>query len=173
MRPIHRTGGVGAIGDHPVGGALMRYMAILVLGILLLAGCVSPGSTSGGQEGKKVTVFKSPTCGCCVKYISYLEGQGYDVEVVATQDMNSIKQEYGIPRSMESCHTAVIGDYFIEGHVPIEAVNALMAEEPAIEGIALPAMPAGSPGMPGVQAEPFRIYALTGGNTSEYMVIGG
>jgi hypothetical protein len=85
--------------------------------------------------------------------------------------MYSIKQKYKIPRSMESCHTAVIGGYFIEGHVPIEAVNKLLEENPEIDGIALPRMPAGSPGMPGIKKAPFKVYALSDGEASEFTTI--
>lgn len=123
-----------------------------------------------GQETKeKVTVHKSPTCGCCVGYVSYLEKHGYEVEVVETKDLGSIKAEHSIPHDMQSCHTTVIGDYFVEGHVPLEAVNKLLEEKPEIDGIALPAMPAGSPGMPGVKRGEFRIFSLKDGADAEFM----
>ena len=70
---------------------------------------------------------------------------------------------------MESCHTAIFGDYFVEGHVPIEAVNKLLEEKPDIDGIALPEMPSGSPGMPGPKLEPFKIYSIKDGQASEFL----
>ena len=83
-----------------------------------------------------------------------------------------VKEKYGIPYSMRSCHTTVIGDYFVEGHVPIEAVEKLMLEKPDIKGIALPGMPSGSPGMPGSKQGPFIVYAINkDGSTSEFMRI--
>jgi len=118
---------------------------------------------------KEVTVYKSPTCGCCVKYIAYLRRNGFEVEVVTTNDMASVKNTYNIPSSMESCHTMVMADYFVEGHVPLEAVDKLLEEKPAIDGIALPAMPSGSPGMPGIKTEVFNIFSLTGGEYSSYI----
>ncbi len=87
--------------------------------------------------------------------------------------MSSIKRRLQISRNMESCHTAVIGDYFVEGHLPVEAVAKLLAEKPAIDGIALPGMPSGSPGMPGPKTAAFKIYALSDGKTSEFMTISG
>ena len=140
------------------------YLFWVIL-LLIIAGAVWGFS---GQEktndsvdpAKKVVVYKSPTCGCCVKYVSYLEDHGYDVEVNIIKDMNSIKSKYGIPENMESCHTMLIDDYVVEGHIPLEAVDKLLQDRPDISGIALPDMPAGSPGMPGTKIEPFKIYSL-------------
>lgn len=120
---------------------------------------------------KKITVYKSPTCGCCIGYIAELERQGFDVELISTRDTSSIKQRYNIPTNMQSCHTSIIGDYFVEGHVPIDTVRQLMEERPDIDGIVLPDMPAGSPGMPGVKRGLFHIYALSDGVPSDYTKI--
>ena len=145
------------------------YIALLLLGVIVISGC-SKGEVQS-TSGDKVTLFKSPNCGCCVGYAAELEKNGFDVETVDTVDMHAVKQKFNIPQSMESCHTAVMGDYFIEGHVPIEAVNKLLEEKPEIDGIALPRMPAGSHGMPGVKREPFKVYALSNGEISEFMTI--
>ena len=91
------------------------------------------------------------------------------MEIVKTSNMSAIKDKYGIPRNSESCHTTIAGDYIIEGHMPVEAINKLLAEQPDIDGIALPDMPAGSPGMPGVKKGSFEIQALKDGSVSEYM----
>jgi hypothetical protein len=85
--------------------------------------------------------------------------------------MASIKRKHQIPQNMESCHTAVIGDYFVEGHVPIEAIEKLLSEKPDIDGIALPGMPQGSLGMSGTKTAALKIYALSGGTASEFMTI--
>ena len=140
---------------------------------LLLAGC-SSGNTSVlslPEDGKKVVIYKSPNCGCCVKHSAYLEGEGFDVEIVIEDDMPSIKDKYNIPADMESCHTAIIGDYFVEGHIPIEAITKLLEEKPDIDGIALPEMPSGSPGMAGPKLEPWNIYQLTDGKSSYFTTI--
>ncbi|MCH7730210.1 hypothetical protein IID21_01615 [Patescibacteria group bacterium] len=116
----------------------------------------------------QVTVYKSPSCGCCVGYTRFLKQDGYVVSIEETTDMNSVKQAHNIPSSMQSCHTAIIGDYFVEGHIPLEVVDKLLAEKPNLDGIALPGMPAGSPGMPGIKSEEFIIYGLKDGQVSEY-----
>jgi hypothetical protein len=110
-------------------------------------------------------VYKSPTCSCCREYISYLETKGYNIKSKAVGDMQSVKDKYDISPNMESCHTMVINDYVVEGHVPIEVVEKLVNEKPNISGISLPDMPAGSPGMPGIKKEPFTIYSLAKNNS--------
>lgn len=140
--------------------------AVLVIGVL--AGAFRYSSTPEEVSVKTVTVYKSPTCGCCVNYIAMLRDSGYDVEVIETEDMVPIKEQYNIPRHMESCHTSIFGDYVVEGHMPLEVVEQLLEEKPDISGIALPDMPAGSPGMPGVKKGEWTIYSLTDGNVKVY-----
>ncbi|OGH73913.1 MAG: hypothetical protein A3C90_02755 [Candidatus Magasanikbacteria bacterium RIFCSPHIGHO2_02_FULL_51_14] len=130
------------------------------------------GDVSGVAEGDavKVTVYKSPTCGCCGNYVSYLKKEGYDVEVVTTENMDAIKEQFHIPGEAQSCHTSVFGDYAVEGHMPIEAVRKLLAEKPDIAGIALPGMPSGSPGMPGTKQGQFVVRGFDeSGEMSEFM----
>lgn len=114
-------------------------------------------------------VYKSPTCGCCLDHASYLRGEKFDVETIVENDITSIKEKYKIPYNMQSCHTTEIEGYFVEGHVPIEAINKLLTEKPDIDGISLPDMPAGSPGMPGIKREEFIIYSLKDGESTEFM----
>ena len=90
------------------------------------------------------------------------------MEVKSTKDMNSVKEKYGVPVNMESCHTTIVDDYVVEGHIPIEVVDQLLKDRPDISGIALPDMPAGSPGMPGKKIEPFKIYSLTATGTEVF-----
>lgn len=122
-------------------------------------------------SGIPVTMYKSSSCGCCVGHAAELERNGFDVEIIPTYDMKSIKTKYNIPPEMESCHTAIVGNYFVEGHVPIKAINKLLEENPDIDGISLPGMPAGSPGMPGVKSGEWIIYSLSNGSYSEFMRI--
>jgi hypothetical protein len=147
---------------------------ILVAAIILifLSGCTSGngGTENNGQLIKEAIVFKSPTCGCCGNYIEYMEEQGYKVKKVNVQDLTEIKERYNIPQDMQSCHTTLIGDYFVEGHVPIESVEKLLTEKPDVDGIALPAMPSGSPGMPGEQTGEFTVYSITDGKASAFDV---
>ncbi len=118
-----------------------------------------------------VTTYRSPTCGCCAGWDEYLEAAGFEVESVVTDDVAAIKDDLQIPEEMRSCHTAIIGDYFIEGHVPIEAIQKLLEEQPEIDGIALPGMVQGSPGMSGEKLEPFVIYSVSDGSVEEFMTI--
>ena len=100
-------------------------------------------------EGVAINVWKSRYCGCCGGWVDYMRTKGYRVNVTAIEDMDPLKTRLGIPRDLESCHTAKVGDYLIEGHVPEPAIAKLLAERPAVKGLALPGMPAGSPGMDG------------------------
>ena len=118
-----------------------------------------------------VEVFKTPSCGCCYGYVLFLEKEKFNVKQTDMRSLHSIKQKYNIPLEMQSCHTTIIGKYFIEGHVPLEAVNKLLKEQPDIDGIALPGMPIGTPGMPGKKEEPFVVYQLIDGKFSIFMTI--
>ena len=118
-----------------------------------------------------VEVFKTPSCGCCYGYVLFLEKEKYKVKQTDMRSLHTIKQKYNIPVEMQSCHTTIMGKYFIEGHVPFEAVNKLLKEQPDIDGIALPGMPIGTPGMPGKKEEPFVVYQLIDGKFSIFMTI--
>jgi len=130
-------------------------------------------SVSHEQNGEKIeaVVFKSPTCGCCVGFTSYINTQGFDAQIQTQENMDAIKEKHNIPLDMQSCHTTVIGDYFVEGHIPVEAINKLLAEKPDVDGTALPGMPAGSPGMGGKKLEEFVIYSLKNGVSSVFMTL--
>lgn len=117
------------------------------------------------------TIFKNPQCGCCETYGEYLRSNGYEVKVVATHDLPLIQERQGVPAGLEGCHTTLIGGYFVDGHVPIETFDRLLAERPDIDGVTLPGMPTGSPGMGGPKTEPFTIHAVAaGGRSSVYAV---
>ena len=96
---------------------------------------------------------------------------GFETEAVFVKDTTTIRDKYGIPADLASCHTALIGDYFIGGHVPIKAIMKLLDENPAINGIVLPGMPSGSPGMPGPKTEEFIIYAISDDEVSEFLTL--
>ena len=132
-------------------------MAVLIASLLVLASCTSPKAESNGM---KATVFKTQTCGCCGTYTSYLEQKGFSVEVVNPPVLSDVKEAAGVPMNLESCHMTKIGDYFIEGHVPVEAINKLLQEKPDIKGIGMAGMPSGSPGMPGSKTGTWVIYGV-------------
>lgn len=150
-------------------------LAILLIGIAGSFYIFNSGNITGNAAGdaaldsEQLTVYKSQTCGCCVSYVGYLKSESYSVKTINLQDMNSIKSQLNIPLDMQSCHTTVAGDYFIEGHIPMEVVKKLLEEKPDIDGIAMPGMPSGSPGMPGPKKGDFVIYALKDGKSTEYM----
>ena len=110
-------------------------------------------------------------CGCCYGYVLFLEEEKFKVKQTDMRSLHLIKKKYNIPLEMQSCHTTILGKYFIEGHVPIEAINKLLKEKPDIDGIALPGMPIGTPGMPGEKEEPYIIYQLVDGKSSVFMTI--
>lgn len=115
-----------------------------------------------------MTVYKSPTCGCCAKWIDHLEADGFMVEVRDVGNLGEIKQEMGVPRNMSSCHTGRIGDYVIEGHVPAEDIRRLLVERPDVHGLAVPGMPIGSPGMEqGGRQEAYKVYAFAPSGSSD------
>ena len=118
-----------------------------------------------------VEVFKTPSCGCCYGYVLFLEEEKFKVKQTDMRSLHIIKKKHNIPLEMQSCHTTILGKYFIEGHVPIEAINKLLKEKPNIDGIALPGMPIGTPGMPGEKEEPYIIYQLVDGKSSVFMTI--
>ena len=118
-----------------------------------------------------VEVIKTSSCGCCYGYVLFLEEEKFKVKQTDMRSLHLIKKKYNIPLEMQSCHTTVLGKYFIEGHVPIEAINKLLKEKPDIDGIALPGMPIGTPGMPGEKEEPYIIYQLVDGKSSVFMTI--
>ena len=152
---------------------------IFILAVILSWGCVKNAdqSKSSATTAKdkidishlEFTVFKTPLCGCCKLYIDYLRENGMSVQVVEKADVAPIKRQYKIPENMQSCHTAKVGDYFVEGHVPIDAVKKLITEKPDLDGIALPGMPSGSPGMPGSKSDELVIYGVVDGNTSVFL----
>jgi hypothetical protein len=151
-------------------------IGIILLVIILLFIFLMP--KGGGFEvlenfEGEITVYKSPSCGCCGLYADYFKGKGNKrVEVVNMQDISSVKKEYGVPSGLESCHITVVGNYFVEGHIPLEAIDKLLSEKPDIAGIAMPDMPSGSPGMPGRKYGDFVIYAVEhDGSYSEFMRI--
>lgn len=94
-----------------------------------------------------VIVHKTPTCGCCGNWVQHLQREGFSVVVKDSADLSPIKQRLGVPPAKASCHTAEVSGYFVEGHVPASDIRRILSERPAIRGLVLPGMPAGSPGM--------------------------
>ncbi len=167
---------------------LPRRLALL-LALAVTAACNSAGGaetaprsdTQGGASAPqaqqaarpaqgppvRMVVYKTPTCGCCKKWVEHVQAAGFQVEVHDTADVTPVKNEHGLPQHLASCHTAIVDGYVIEGHVPADVIRRLLAERPQVAGIAVPGMPMGSPGMevPGGQAHPYDVIAFARNGT--------
>jgi hypothetical protein len=148
----------------------MNRRALLLLLIGGAAGIVAP-SARAADDSKKVTLYKDPQCGCCEGYANYLRGNAFAVTIVPTHDLPLLDEKYGIPADLQPCHISLIGGYVVGGHVPIEVVDRLLAEKPAITGITLAGMPLGSPGMGGEKTAPFKIYEIAKGSRRLYATV--
>ncbi len=138
--------------------------AILVAGVAIVGLARTPA-----PAGPVLTVYKSPTCGCCTKWIEHMRAAGFTVVAHDTDDLATAKQNFGVPSSLGSCHTGEAGGYVIEGHVPADLIKKMLAEHPAILGLAVPGMPMGSPGMEGSPADRYNVMAFDRqGKTSVY-----
>ena len=115
---------------------------------------------SGSLPVDGVVQHHDPSCGCCSKYAAYLEENGIAVDERATDDRDANRRELGVPEEAASCHTLEVGDYLVEGHVPLEAIEELLAEEPDVDGLAIPGMPRHAPGMGPPGDEPLTVSAF-------------
>jgi hypothetical protein len=136
---------------------------------LVLAAGAAVCATTGSQAAEEqiVTVYKDPTCGCCSGWVSHLQQAGFTVKTIETADLEPIKMRLGVPNDLAACHTAQIGGYVIEGHVPATALKRLLDDKPSAIGLAVPGMPVGSPGMEEGSAEPYEVvmFGLAGRRT--------
>ena len=112
-----------------------------------LAGAALAGPLRAAEALPKVTVTKDPSCGCCSGWVDHLKQAGFPLAVIETPEISRVKTRLGVPRALAACHTAEVGGYVIEGHVPAPAIRRLLAERPQATGLAVPGMPVGSPGM--------------------------
>lgn len=114
-------------------------------------------------------VHKTASCGCCSVWVDHLKAAGFQVDVRDTDDMSPIKVRLGVPVGKASCHTAEIGGYVVEGHIPAEDIKRLLAERPAARGLVLPGMPAGSPGMemPDGYVQPYTVELVRADGSTE------
>lgn len=144
----------------------MRLIYQLSLGIILILLTMSSHAEESVWDKAEVsyfgpsniTVYRSPTCGCCKKWVDHLEKHRFTVKDITTNNMQNMKEQYGVPRELASCHTAIINGYVIEGHVPADDIKRLLIEKPEIAGLTVPAMPVGTPGMEmGERKDPFQV----------------
>lgn len=142
---------------------LFTLVTALLLGTNAVAESVWDRASLGHSGSREITVYRSPSCGCCGGWIEHLEHHGFKVTDIKTDNLTSIKQSYGVPQRMASCHTAIIDDYLIEGHVPADDIKRLLRDKPPVAGLAVPQMPVGGPGMEqGMRKDPFDVYQFSG-----------
>ncbi len=134
---------------------ILSIISIFAVGLYL-------GFSFSNQEvqAEEIMVYKSPTCGCCKKWVNHLRKEGFDVKTKNYRDMKPIKKTFGVKLQFQSCHTAKVGKYFIEGHVSASDIKKLLKEKPDIKGLAAPGMPMGSPGMEGHRKDKYDVIAI-------------
>lgn len=128
------------------------WSVLVMVGVAFAAGMFFE---SGPARAEEVTVYKDPYCGCCDAWVDHLRASGFSVSVRERTDMAAVKTQIGIPTDLQSCHTATISDYVIEGHVPAADIVRLLEKRPEGRGLAVPGMPIGSPGMEGPNPQPY------------------
>lgn len=108
-----------------------------------------------------MTVYKSPSCGCCKSWVTHMQGAGFTVKIIDLDDLTTVKKNAGVPQKLQSCHTALVGGYVVEGHVPADLVKKMLNQKPPITGLAVPGMVTGSPGMEmGDSKDPYDVIAF-------------
>lgn len=145
----------------------MKKLAVLLSGVLFLASVDSYAEsiwdkpTETMEKPVDIVVYRSPSCGCCGKWLQHLQQHQFNVQDIVTDDMDSIKVKYGVPQNLASCHTAVVNGYVIEGHVPAGDIKTLLKNKPHVAGISVPGMVTGTPGMEmGDRMDPFSVISF-------------
>jgi len=134
-------------------------MKAMQIGVLLTALLGTAGYAA--EAPVDIIVYRSPTCGCCGKWIDHLKQNNFNVKDNVSDDMEAIKSQYGVPKEMASCHTAVVNGYVVEGHVPAADIIKLLKDKPKVTGLAVPGMVTGSPGMEmGGRVDPYDVMSF-------------
>lgn len=155
---------------------MLNGIASISAGLLLGCGrSQAPGGSEVASQpaaadarsptSSQMAVYRDSSCGCCAKWAEIAQAAGFQVAVTDHPDIQAFKRERGLPQQLAACHTTLVGGYIVEGHVPLAAVQRLLAEKPKIMGIAVPGMPVGSPGMeaPDGAEQPFEVLAFDAG----------
>ncbi|HVL67637.1 MAG TPA: DUF411 domain-containing protein [Vicinamibacterales bacterium] len=150
----------------------------LVLALLVAVTVTGPAVTAQVRQAKApmVEVFKTPTCGCCSKWVDHIRDAGFEVRAtdMSQEELDKVKAKHHVPAAVHSCHTALVSGYVVEGHVPAAEVKRLLKERPKVVGIAVPGMPLGSPGMEvsGIKPHPYDVLTFDKtGNTKVFATI--
>jgi len=143
--------------------SLARAGAALALSLPLYAGAAQPATPP------VIEVYKTSSCGCCKEWVRHLEAEGFRVKAQDVANPSDYREKFGIPQQYGSCHTGRVGGYALEGHVPAREIRRMLRERPKARGLAVPAMPAGSPGMEGARKDPYDVLLVKdGGKASVY-----
>jgi hypothetical protein len=141
-----------------------RYAAVsaAVLAVASSVAVFSPLRTARADAhvATEITVYKTPTCGCCSAWVEHLEKNGFVVKAKDVPDLTALKRHYGVTQELASCHTGFVEGYVVEGHVPADVIAKLLKDKPKVKGIAVPGMPMGSPGMEGPRSEPYDVVTF-------------
>jgi hypothetical protein len=138
--------------------AMIVFALLAIAGVLAVSGSRALATQSNLPE---VVVYKTPTCGCCSKWIAHLRANGFTVRATDLEDLSGIRRDWKVPSKLASCHTAKVGGYVIEGHVPAADIRRLLEARPRVDGLSVPGMPIGSPGMEqGNVVEPYDVLAF-------------
>ena len=127
------------------------------------------GKRLAAVPAPRIVVYKSKSCGCCAKWIDHIRDAGFEVVVHDEESMDQLKDELGVPPQVRSCHTALVGGYLIEGHVPAADIRRLLAARTKVAGLAVPGMPSGTPGMaePGSKVGDFEVLAFQSSGSTQ------
>ncbi len=136
---------------------------------MTLGAVAFPLFRAAGAPKVPMVVYKDPGCGCCEKWVGIMKTSGFAISVENTTGMAAIKRRYGVGDQLASCHTALVGGYIIEGHVPADLIQKLLKEKPRVKGLAVPGMVVGSPGMEGPNAQKYDVVSFdAAGRTTVY-----
>jgi len=138
---------------------LRNTMALVVAGTVITVASAFIG-VKPATKPVAIKVYKTPECGCCKAWVKHLRANGFVVETMDMPDLSLVKQKYGVKPALQSCHTAVVNGYVIEGHVPADLITRMLKERPAIAGLAVPGMPSGSPGMEGALKQQYEVLTF-------------
>ena len=144
-----------------------------ILTVALAVAMLVPQTAARAQQTPAIEVYKTPTCGCCNKWVEHLRNNGFTVRTVNLDRLADVKARHGVPSRVQSCHTGLIDGYVIEGHVPASDIHALLKKRPSVVGLALPGMPIGSPGMEGPNARPYDVVTFDKQGRSEVFATHG
>ena len=157
--------------------SFLRTAGLLALagsGVAALAACAGSGSDArdaSSASATAVTLYRQEGCSCCATYADYLRDNGFDVDMKTEKDLGPIRSRLGIPDDAVGCHTSVVDDYVVEGHVPVEAINRVLADRPTFDGISVVGMPVNSPGMGEPDGRPLPILSFRGETVADYMSV--